>query len=114
VLAPQVVPARPWPGWLGSVVLLAVTYVPPALATGHLVIGSGHFQLQCGPALAVVPGLALVALIAPLVGYRRRSALVALVPIWGWGRLAAIGYDIATLVRPAAIDTPAAQAVAAR
>ena len=90
---------RSWPGWPGALVLLAVVNVPPVIAANDLVVTFGQASLGCGALLAALPGLALVALVAPLIGHRRRSALVALVPVWGWCRVAELGYDLAVLAR---------------
>ena len=91
--------ATAWPGWLGAVVLLAAVYVPPILAADSLAVALGNVTVQVGALLASIPGLALVGLVAPLTGRRRRSALVAIVPIWGWGRVVEIGYVLALLVQ---------------
>jgi hypothetical protein len=74
--------------WLWGLVLPAVVYGPP-LAIGLLPAryalrwqssSGSHFDF--GVLLAFLPGDALVALIAPLVLYRRRDAL--LIPLWPW------------------------------
>lgn len=43
----------------------------------------GGFSLDYGGLLAVLPGVVLVALFAPRVAYRRRDALLLLLPPWG-------------------------------
>jgi hypothetical protein len=43
----------------------------------------GHFSLDYGQLLAVLPGAVLIALSAPRVAYRRRDALLLLLPPWG-------------------------------
>ncbi len=58
------------------------------LAWGHFVYG--------GP-LAVLPSVLLVALLAPLVSYRRRDVLLLLVPLWNLVVLWTIGSRISRL-----------------
>jgi hypothetical protein len=105
-------PSTCWPGWLGALVLVVVVYGPAALAADDLLLVHGSWSIQLGACLAMVPGMALIGLLAPLTGHRRRSAFVALVPIWGWGRVVEIGYDLATLV-PGWPTTPRGRAVLA-
>lgn len=58
------------------------------LAWGHFVYG--------GP-LAVLPSVLLIALLAPLVSYRRRDVLLLLVPLWNLVVLWTIGSRISRL-----------------
>ena len=55
----------------------------------------GHFVY--GGVLAVVPSALLIALLAPLVSYRRRDVLLLLVPLWNVVMIWTIGSRIATL-----------------
>jgi hypothetical protein len=43
----------------------------------------GGFSLDYGGLLAALPGVVLIALLAPRVAYRRRDALLLLLPPWG-------------------------------
>ena len=71
------------------------------LAWGNFVYG--------GP-LAVVPSVLLIALLAPLVSYRRRDVLLLLVPLWNLVMVWTIGSRISRLpyrdwpLRPDEID----------
>ncbi|HZC51546.1 MAG TPA: hypothetical protein VE441_03490 [Mycobacterium sp.] len=77
-----------WFDWLCGLVLPAVVYAPPvaiALLPSRYELrwqwsSGGHVDFSV--LLAFLPGIALVALVAPLVLYRRRDAL--LVPLWPW------------------------------
>lgn len=55
----------------------------------------GHFAY--GGVLAVVPSVLLVALLAPLVSYRRRDVLLLLVPLWNVVMIWTIGSRVARL-----------------
>jgi hypothetical protein len=76
------------------------------LAWGHFVYG--------GP-LAVLPGVLLIALLAPLVSYRRRDVLLLLVPLWNLVIIWTIGSRISRLpcrdwpLRPDEIDREATE-----
>lgn len=74
-----------------------VTFAFYTLAVGspfrHL--AWGHFAY--GRALAGVPSVLLIALLAPLVSYRRRDVLLLLVPIWGLVVMWTTGSRIAML-----------------
>jgi hypothetical protein len=43
----------------------------------------GGFSFDYGGLLAALPGVVLIALLAPRVAYRRRDALLVLLPPWG-------------------------------
>jgi hypothetical protein len=58
------------------------------LAFGHVVYGG---------VLAVVPSALLIALLAPLVSYRRRDVLLLLVPLWNVVMIWTIGSRLARL-----------------
>jgi hypothetical protein len=45
---------------------------------------AGGFSLDYGELLAVLPSVVLIALLAPRVAYRRRDALLLLLPPWGF------------------------------
>ena len=74
------------------------------LAWGHLVYGG---------LLAVLPSVSLIALLAPLVSYRRRDVLLLLVPLWNLVMIWTIGSRISRLpyrdwpLRPDEIDRKA-------
>jgi hypothetical protein len=77
-----------WSDWLCGAILLVVVYGPPITVSSlpardklHWHWGSLHADF--GVVLATLPGLALLALVAPLVLYRRRDAFIGLLP-WGW------------------------------
>ncbi len=55
----------------------------------------GHFVY--GGLLAVLPSVLLIALLAPLVSYRRRDVLLLLVPLWNLVMIWTIGSRIARL-----------------
>ena len=44
---------------------------------------AGHWSLDYGALLSELPGVILVAWLAPRVAYRRRDALMLLLPPWG-------------------------------
>lgn len=74
--------ARGWPEWLGGVALTAplVVYVLLARAsteTHNAWIGVAWVTLLLGEFL-------ILALVAPLIGHRRRYVLWCLLPLWGW------------------------------
>ena len=52
---------------------------------------------EYGPLVSFLPVLFLVGLLAPLVSYRRRDALLLLVPIWGLVVLWTIGSRLVRL-----------------
>lgn len=71
-----------------------VIYVIPfALPWWKLALGGYHY----GPELALAPGVLLIALLAPLVSYRRIDGLFVLVPIWGLVVVWRIGARLAKL-----------------
>jgi hypothetical protein len=55
----------------------------------------GHFVY--GGLLAVLPSVLLIALLAPLVSYRRRDVLLLLVPLWNLVTVWTIGSRISRL-----------------
>jgi hypothetical protein len=72
---------RVWPDWLGGVALVSPLAVAVALAT----YGSGHSMVDRVAAVGIIVSEVLMqAVIAPLVGYRRRYVLWCLLPFWGW------------------------------
>jgi hypothetical protein len=67
--------------WLSGLIMTWVIYVVPfALPWWKLAWHEYHY----GPELALAPGVLLIALLAPLVSYRRIDGLCVLVPIWGF------------------------------
>ena len=90
---------------VGGLTMLTVVVVPPLALSDTLVLRPGAWTIQLGSVLATVPGLVLMALLAPLVGLRRRRAWLALLPIlnviavWRFGEALAqlhIGSDAQT------------------
>jgi hypothetical protein len=82
-----------WP-WLGGLVMTVVTFAAP--------FGSPLFNLawrgfHYGQPLSLVPSMLLVALLAPLVSYRRTDGLFLLVPIWNLVVVWRIGYRLSKL-----------------
>jgi hypothetical protein len=72
--------------WWGGVAMLIVCIAPVSvLAVGRsadLTFHLGdHFAWDMAGQLSVLPGVAAVALLAPFVGYRRRDALLMIIPV---------------------------------
>jgi hypothetical protein len=73
-----------WPNWLGGLTLLLVVNVPTYVLLSR---AAGNIPYRTGlllAALLVLLHLALQALIAPLVSYRRRDAFTIFIPFVGW------------------------------
>lgn len=81
-------PRRYWQ-WLGGLVLTWVIYVIP--------FALPWWKLAYGPELALLPGVLLTALLAPLVSYRRIDGLFVLVPVLGLVVVWKIGARLAKL-----------------
>jgi hypothetical protein len=67
--------------------MTGVAYVPWLLATRLFALHwqwPGSVTLDYGGLLSVLPGMILVAWFAPRVAYRRRDALMLLLPPWGF------------------------------
>lgn len=104
---PQETPARrprdPALRYIAGAAALAVAegtsrFAVPALvertdADGHLPTSVVNWPEALG-ALAVV---ALLAVVLPHVGYRRRDAFMWLIPVWGWFVAARVGFRLADL-----------------
>lgn len=74
-----------WRGWYGGVAMLVVCLAPFGLLfvrrPGGLIVHLGpHFTFDVGQLIAALPSVAVVAVVAPLVGYRRRDALLMTIP----------------------------------
>jgi hypothetical protein len=69
---------RYWP-WLGGLVMTFVTFAAPLGSPLYKLAWHGYHY---GQPLSFVPSVLLIALLAPLVSYRRRDGLFLLVPIW--------------------------------
>lgn len=72
-------PKRYWQ-WLGGLVVTFVTIATPMGSPLYKLAWHGYHY---GQPLSLVPSVLLVALLAPMVSYRRRDGLLLLVPIWG-------------------------------
>jgi hypothetical protein len=75
-----------WRGWRGGVAMLVVCLAPLGLLfvrrPGSLMFHLGpHSGFDVGQFLAALPSVAAVAVFAPLVGYRRRDALLMAIPV---------------------------------
>jgi hypothetical protein len=87
-----------------------VTFAFYTLAMGSPLRHLAWDNFAYGGVLAGVPSVLLIALLAPLVSYRRRDVLLLLVPIWGLVVMWTIGSRIAMLplrdwpLRPDEID----------
>jgi hypothetical protein len=76
-----------WPRWLGGVSLLVICFLPPVLlgvaaSSNALMWTPGAWVVNYGGVLSALPGLAAAFLLAPLVSYRRRDALMLVIPGW--------------------------------
>ena len=90
-------------------ILLALAF----LATGgHRMDGplvfhfGSHVILDLGFALATVPGAVTIWLLAPLAEYRRRDALMTLVPVWNLYITAKICARVVDAAKPALVTPP--------
>jgi ABC-type proline/glycine betaine transport system permease subunit len=75
-----------WRGWSGGVALLIGCVAPATLLAvrhqGSLTVHLGsNFAFDVAAMLSALPGVAVFALLAPLVGYRRRDALLMAIPV---------------------------------
>lgn len=74
--------AADWPEWAGGVALITpwVAYCLLALASAE----TNSAWLRVGLVVVLLGEFAVLALLAPLVGYQRRYVLWGLLPVWGW------------------------------
>jgi hypothetical protein len=77
--------------------MLLVVWGPPFLAASTHLWTPGSQSNSLGAGIFCLPGLALIALVAPLVGYRRRDWLLILIPLWGLGTTLLFGARLAKL-----------------
>lgn len=75
-----------WRGWCGGLAMVIVCLAPEALLVlgrpGGLRVHVGtNFAFEGGTMLATIPSIAAFTLLAPIVGYRRRDALLMTFPI---------------------------------
>lgn len=89
--------ARSWIGWLGALSSVALVFIPPLAASRLLIVNAGGFTVAAGSLVGLCPGIALLWVLMPLAGYRRRRAWLLLVPIWGLGVAAEVGARLAHL-----------------
>jgi hypothetical protein len=85
VLVPSQRPTS-WRGWRGGLAMLVVCLAPLGLLfvrrPGSMVFHLGpNFTSDVGQLLVTLPSVAAVLLLAPLVGYRRRDALLMTIPV---------------------------------
>lgn len=97
----ETIPNR-WPRWVGGVSLLVVCFLPPVLLgvaapSTALTWTAGAWTLDYGGLLSALPGLASALLLAPLVSYRRRDALMLLIPGWNFYFAWLVGVRVAEL-----------------
>jgi hypothetical protein len=76
-----------WRGWSGGVAMLVALLAPQALLvvrrSGGLIFHFGtNFTWDAAGTLSTLPAIAAFGLLAPLVGYRRRDALLIAIPIY--------------------------------
>jgi hypothetical protein len=91
-----------WFDWLCGLALPAVVYGPPlaiALLPARYALRWQWHGADFGALLAFLPGVALVALIAPLVLYRRRDALLAPFRPWSVFLVWKFGARLSVLAR---------------
>jgi hypothetical protein len=78
---------RTWRWRAGGTLVVALAYLPPWLTATLLPLdwrwSSGHWSVDYGVLLSALPGVVLVAWLAPRVACRRRDALKLLIPPWG-------------------------------
>jgi hypothetical protein len=101
--------ARAWPSWFGGLILLIVVNGPVLFVSDlpvryRLSWRAGGIHLDFAVLLAAGLGPALLALIAPLVAYRRRDALLIFVPIVGWALCWVFGARLVELANSDAIQ----------
>jgi hypothetical protein len=80
--------------------MAGVVYVPWLLAAEVFTLDwrwPGSAVLNYGELLSVLPGVVLIAWLAPRVAYRRRDALLLLLPPWGFRITWVIGARLAQL-----------------
>ena len=79
--------ARSWRRRAGGTLMAGVVYVPWLLATRLFALDwrwPGSVDFNYGALVSVLPGVVLIALLAPRVAYRRRDALMLFLPPWGF------------------------------
>ncbi len=88
-----------WRRRVGGTLAGVVVYTPPLVAKLFPLEWRwpGGFSLDYGGLLAVLPGVVLIALLAPRVAYRRRDALLLLLPPWGFRIAGVIGTRLVQL-----------------
>jgi hypothetical protein len=74
-----------------------MTIVTFAAPSGLPLFGLAWHGYHYGQPLSLVPSMLLVALLSPLVSYRRIDALFLLVPIWNLVVVWRIGYRLSKL-----------------
>jgi hypothetical protein len=95
-LAPR---GRSWRRRVSGTLTGVVVYVP-WLAAEQFPLDwrwAGGFSLDYGALLAVLPSVVLIAWLAPRVAYRRRDALLLLLPPWGFRTAWVIGTRLGQL-----------------
>ena len=86
-----------WPEWLGGATMVVAVAVP---ATAADAVGQhdGVIGKVAGVAM-IIAGFMLLALVAPLVGARRRDVLWGLIPFWGVKIAWVYGAELVRLAR---------------
>jgi len=76
---------RSWRESVSAMLMAAAVYGPLLVAALYPLEWrwAGGFSLNYGQLLSVLPGMVLIAWLAPRVPYRRRDALLLLLPPWG-------------------------------
>jgi hypothetical protein len=74
--------------------MTVVTFAAPG---GTPLVGLAWHGFFYGELLSLVPSMLLVALLAPLVSYRRRDGLILVIPVWNVVVVWRIGYRLAEL-----------------
>ena len=84
---------------MSAMLMAAAVYVPWLAATLFPLEWRwpGGFSVHYGQLLSVLPGLLLTAWLAPRVAYRRRDALLLLLPPWGFRLTWVIGARLGRL-----------------
>src|SRR4051794_9258918 len=100
------------PRWWGGVAMLVISFTPPLLLwsaprNAMMVHFSANSGFDLGGLLSAVPALAAVTLLAPLVGYHRRDAILLLVPGVNVYIVWVIGCRVAGLAAPSALTSAA-------
>lgn len=75
-----------WERRAGGTLVVGLAYLPWLVAVVYPDSwrwSAGHWSFDYGGLLSALPGVVLVAWLAPRVAYRRRDAVILLVPPWG-------------------------------